>query len=265
MLYQRGEQLYSRPVKGDTAGTTEGMAINLDSNAALETFKEMCELYTMYGFPYSYSFANRFRTGEMPIGVQGYTTYSQLTIFAPELRGLWGFTLLPGTIQVDENGNVLVDENGNALVDHTADTNVTGIVMMSDCENVKEAWEYMKWWVSDATQSTYGQEYYALLGASGQYATANLMALRGMSWTADERAELEKQFEWLEATPEMPGGYIVGRYVEFAFLAAYNDDEDPVEAMLEHVEAINAELTRKRAEFDLPTLDNYETFLKKEA
>ena len=257
MLYQRGEQLYTRPIEGDTTGRTEGMAINLDTNESLETFKEMCELYTMYGFPYSYNFANRFRTGEMPIGVQGYTTYSQLTIFAPELRGLWGFTLLPGTIRTDENGNTFVD--------HTADTNVAGIVMMSDCVEVEAAWKFMKWWVSDTTQATYGQEYYALLGASGQYATANLMALRGMSWTADERAQLERQFEWLQATPEMPGGYIVGRYVEFAFLAAYNDSADPVESMLDYIDAINSELTRKRAEFDLPTLDNYESYIAENA
>lgn len=253
MLYQRGEQLYSKPVEGDKEGLTGAMAINLDSNAALETFKEMCELYTMYGFPYSYNFANRFRTGEMPIGVQGYATYSQLTIFAPELRGLWGFTVLPGTIRTNEDGTTYVD--------HTADTNVTGIVMMRDCEEIAAAWEFMKWWVSAESQSTYGQEYYALLGASGQYTTANIEALYSMSWTADERAELKGQFEWLQATPEMPGGYIVARYVEFAFLAAYNDDADPVESMLDYIDAINSELTRKRGEFGLPTLENYEEYV----
>ena len=82
-----------------------------------------------------------------------------------------------------------------------------------------------------------------------------------MSWTAEERAELERQFQWLQATPEMPGGYIISRYVEFAFLAAYNDDEDPVESMLDYIDAINGELTRKRNEFELPTLENYETYL----
>ena len=278
MLYQRGETLYTPTLEADKSakydedgkltqdGLTMGMSINLDKNESLETFKEMCELYTMYGFPYSYNFANRFRTGEMPIGVQGYTTYSQLTIFAPELRGLWGFTLLPGTPQVDDNGNAIIDpETGKQKVSHIADTNVSGIVMMVGTENIAEAWEFMKWWVSTETQSTYGQEYYALLGASGQYATANKKALSGMSWTADERAELFKQFNELEATPEMPGGYIVARYVEFAFLAAYNDSEDPVESLLDYIDAINSELTRKRNEFELPTLDNYEEFLASQA
>ena len=59
----------------------------------------------------------------------------------------------------------------------------------------------------------------------------------------------------------MPGGYIVARYVEFAFLAAYNDDADPVESMLDYIDAINSELTRKRGEFGLPTLDDYQEYL----
>lgn len=268
LLYQNGESLYkghnSNHYGIDPDGNfdrTYGYAINLDSNASLETFKELCELYTMYGFPYSYDFANRFRTGEMPVAVSPYTSYSQLTIFAPELRGLWGFTKLPGTIQVDSHGNVIVGEDGKPVIDHTADTSVAGICMMKDCENIAEAWEFMKWWVSAETQANYGQEYYALLGASGQYATANREALFGMSWTADERKELEEQFDWLRATPELPGGYIISRYVEFAFLGAYTDDKDPVESMLEYIDAINSELTRKRNEFDLPSLDNYEEYL----
>ncbi len=252
MLYQRGLQLYRAPINEDEK--TFAMSINLDSNEALETFKEMCELYTMYGFPYAYNFVNRFRTGEMPVAVAGYTTYSQLTIFAPELRGLWGFTILPGTTRTNEKGEVFVD--------HTADTNVTGVIMMKDCTEIEAAWNFMKWWVGTETQATYGQEYYALLGASGQYATANRNALLGMSWTADERAEIEKQFDWLQATPEMPGGYIVTRYVEFSFLAAYNDNEDPVEAMLDNIDSINSELSRKRAEFGLPTLEDYENTAK---
>ena len=247
LLYQRGEQLY----KGENRDDIHfGMQINLDSNTSLETFKDLCEMYTMYGFPYSYNFVNRFRTGEMPIGCAQYTIYSQLILFAPELRGLWGFTVLPGTLRAGDDGE--------AFVDHTADTTIAGVVMLRDCEEMEAAWSFMKWFVSEETQATYAQEYYALLGASGQYATANINALKSMSWTAEERGELERQFkDFLRATPEMPGGYIVTRYVEFAFLRAYEDDEDPVEALLDYIDTINAELSRKRTEFELPTYEEF--------
>ena len=42
-------------------------------------------------------FPNRFRTGEMPIGIVDYTTYNMLTVMAPEIKGLWDFTMVPGS------------------------------------------------------------------------------------------------------------------------------------------------------------------------
>ena len=115
----------------------------------------------------------------------------------------------------------------------------------------------MKWWTGAEAQSKYGIEYKALLGASGQYATANMEALYSMPWTAAERQTLRQCFQWLTATPELPGGYIIARNVEFAFLNVYNNSADPVESMLQYIDAINSELSRKRQEFDLPIREDY--------
>ncbi len=123
----------------------------------------------------------------------------------------------------------------------------------------ERAWEFMKWWVSEEPQTTYGNELVTLLGPSGQYATANLESLRKQPWSDEVLAALEEQFDNLAVTPEMPGGYIITRYVNFAFLAAYNDDANPVEEMLSYIDSINAELTRKREEFELPTLENFKS------
>jgi ABC-type glycerol-3-phosphate transport system substrate-binding protein len=80
---------------GTVKPKTDGMTINLDSDIALSTFKEMCELFTSYSFPYEYNFATRFRQGIMPIAIQDYTAYNTLIVFAPEIKGLWEFTPLP--------------------------------------------------------------------------------------------------------------------------------------------------------------------------
>ncbi len=61
-LYQMDGELFA----------DDGMRINLDSNTALNAFEKMCNMFTMYSFPYTYDFANRFRTGEMPIGIANY-------------------------------------------------------------------------------------------------------------------------------------------------------------------------------------------------
>ena len=237
----KGNGVYNRFMTDQTFG----MEINLDSDVALDCFKQMSEFFTMYDFPKTYEAANRFRSGEMPLLIADYTLYSQLTIFAPEIRGLWGFTLIPGTVQKD------------GTINHTTNSGVSGTMMMNTCENKKEAWEYMKWWTGADAQSKYGTEYKALLGASGQYATANREALFRMPWTASERQTLGNCFSVLTATPDLPGGYIIARNVEFAFLNVYNNDADPVQSLLSYIDAINSELSRKRAEFDLPLREDF--------
>ena len=63
----------------------------------------------------------------------------------------------------------------------------------------------------------------------------------------------------------MPGGYIIDRYVGFAFLDAYNNNADPVEELLGYIDDINKEITRKRKEFELETLELGETLAEKRA
>ena len=241
-IYQMGGELFA----------DDGMRINLDSNVALEAFNEMCELYTMYSFPYQYDFPNRFRTGEMPIGFAAYTgTYNQLKVFATEIEGLWSFYPMPG--YMDENGNI-----NNVSVSAT-----TAIVMIHGCDTVDPAWEFMKWHAGADCQIEYAEEMVALLGPSAKHPTANLDALESLPWTRAEYEQLEKQFNNLAAVPNYPGAYIVGRYTGFAFLAAYNDNVDPVTELQSYIKTINEEITRKRQEFGLETLELGETLAQK--
>ena len=88
--------------EGNVRPKIDGMEINIGSNTMLETFKKVCELFTDYDFPYSYSIATRFRQGIMPLAIADYTsTYNTMVIFAPEIAGLWEFTPLPGTYDPD--------------------------------------------------------------------------------------------------------------------------------------------------------------------
>lgn len=233
-LYQMGGELFA----------DDGMRINLDSNTALDAFEMMCSLFTNYSFPKTYDFANRFRTGEMPIGFAAYTgTYNQLKVFATEIEGLWGMYPMPGT--EDEYGNV----------NNCAVSTASAIVMITGCENEKNAWEFMKWHSGESCQTQYSNEMVAILGPSAKHNTANIAALEGMPWSAEELKEIKLQFNNLAAIPNYPGTYIIDRYTNFAFLAAYNDGKDPVEELLSYITTINKEITRKRDEFDLETLD----------
>ena len=93
----------------------------------------------------------------------------------------------------------------------------------------------------------------ALIGPSAKYESANIKAIKNLSWTAEEKAAIEDQIHHLSSVVNYPGSYIIGRYTNFAFLAAVNDGADPVDAMSSYISAINAEIARKRAEFGLAT------------
>jgi ABC-type glycerol-3-phosphate transport system substrate-binding protein len=259
-MYQNNVPLY----QGD------GISSNLDDNFALDSFRKMTELYTIYRFPVEFNAANRFRSGEMPIMLQGYDFYNTLTVFAPEIRGLWEFVPLPGTVRekrpedaglgFEELGAVtyLGREYANAIIDNSSPAGVSTSLMMRNAmsrNNEENAWAFMQWWVSAESQSRFGSEMVALMGAAAKQPTANREALSGMAWPTSDYRNLSEQFKFLAARPEVPGGYIVQRYVDFAWRSVYNDGVSPVETILDYIIEINKELTRKRGEFNMPVIE----------
>ncbi len=257
-LYQQGGELFA----------DDGMRINLDSNLALESFEYMCNLFTMYSFPYKYDFANRFRTGEMPIGIAGYNgTYNQLVVFATEIRGLWSFYPLPGiaTYETDSDGNFIYEDGEKVIksINNQAVSTVSAIAMMNGCDCNDAAWDFMKWHVDVDCQVNYSNEMVAILGDSAKHSSANIKALESMPWTTAEYEQLSLQFNNLASIPNYPGSYIIGRYTQFAFLAAYDDLASPTDELLSCINTINKEITRKRDEFDLETLEVGKTLADK--
>ncbi len=244
-LYQMGGELFA----------DNGMRINLDSQVGLAAFKKTCDLFTKYGFPYTYDAANRFRTGEMPIVIADYIgLYNQLKVFATEIEGSWIMVPVPGVKQED------------GTVNNLAISSVNASVIVKGCEErgkKGDAWEYIKWFTGDECQAEYSNEMVALLGPSAKYNTANIHALEKLPWTTEELARIRAQFNNLASVPNYPGRYILVRYTEFAFLAAYNDGMDPQNAIRSYITPINKEITRKRAEFGLETLEQGQTLADK--
>ncbi len=240
-MYQMGEELWA----------DDGMRINLDSNLSLEAFETMCNMFTQYSLPVSYNFANRFRTGEMPICIQDYTAYNNIIIFATELAGLWEFGPVPGF------------EKEDGTIDHTAMSSVSSLVMMSGAKDVESAWKFMCWYTDTKFQVDYSNELVAILGPAAKNATANMEALEELPWTSREYGQLMKQMDWTAAVTNYPGSYILARYTNFAFLNAYNNHADPVDSLLAYITTINKEIIRKRTEFNLETLEIGQTLASK--
>ncbi len=241
MLYQYGGSRWKYEDDDEYAGAQ----IGLDTDIALDSFRFCVRLFTDYSFPVAFDSANRFRTGEMPLVITDYCSlYNTLTVFATEIRGLWKFTSVPGVIR----------ENGE-LSNCSMATLTATVMLYKDDANYDSAWEYMKWQSGADVQASYGNQMVALVGPAAKYASANMRAIKDLSWTSTEYVELIAQLDNLAAVPNYPGSYIIARYMDFAFLAAVNEDADPVDELQSYITTINKELTRKREEFDLKTLE----------
>ncbi len=243
MIYQSGQSMwkYTDPEKYDPMYA--GARINLDNETVLETFDFTCRLYTDFSFPVAYDASNRFRTGEMPIIIGGYSgIYNTLTVYATEIEGLWEFCSLPG----------MEREDGTFNYDSLA--NVSASVILYGCgddnpEELIASWQFLQWQTGAEAQADYGNRMVALIGPSAKYETANLHAIDKLSWTAKENKAIKNQMAHLSSIVNYPGSYIINRYTQFAFLDAVNESADPIDALSSYIEAINSEIARKREEF----------------
>lgn len=253
ILYQSGGSMwrFADQTKDDYSPDYEGSRIGLNTDVAKAAFSWVTRLYTEYGFDVSFDASNRFRTGEMPIVISEYTsTYNTLTVYATELNGLWGFCSLPGWEHEEDDGTIRID--------YSSICSISATILLHGYSDALSAWQFMQWQTREDIQSEYGNRMVAILGPSAKYESANVKALEGMSWTAEELTAIRDQMDHLYSIVNYPGSYIISRYTEFAFLAAVNERADPVEALMGYIDAINDEIYRKRAEFDMPVLETDE-------
>ena len=228
-LYQRHGSLYN----------DEGSRTLLDGETAIEAFDVYTKFFTHYKTPAVYDFVNRFRTGEMPLAFADYTNFNTLEVFAPEIRGLWGFAPVPG-----------LPQSGGGI-DRSVPTGTLASMIFSNAKHPGLAWEFLKWWVSADTQLRFGRELESVMGAAARYPTANFDAFTRLSWGSAEMAVLREQRSWTVGTPEVPGGYYVNRHITNAVRRILNEGEDTRETLLDYSLTINDELIKKRKEFGL--------------
>jgi len=236
MLYQNGGEYYSE--NGDRSA--------LDSDVAVNVFKDYCEFYTDYKLDKETSVEERFRTGECPIIIADYTIYNNLVVSAPDIAGLWDFVPVPGTVKED------------GTIDRS--TGCTGLasIIMANTKYPQECWEFLKWWTSADVQTQYGREMESLMGSAVRVPTANLEAFENMPWPVDDFRALEEAFAWVKGIPQVPGGYYSWRNVNNAFytVTTETDTASPREELMDKVIYINAEIDYKRQELNLPVAAN---------
>lgn len=221
----------------------DGISCALDQVDAIRTFEEYTNLYVNYGLPLSFDFVNRFRSGEMPVGVASFGVYNSLQVAAPEIKGLWSMAKVPGSIREDGS------------VDHTTMAGGSAVMIIKNSEEYEAGWEFLKWWTSADVQVRYGREMESVLGPSGRYTSANSEAFALSSWPREELTLLTVQMAESSALEQVPGGYFLSRHLDNAFRNVVYSGKEPMDMLYDYVYKIDRELTEKRQEFGLPVAE----------
>lgn len=229
LLFQKGIGYYNEELSGTAFNNEE----------VLQSFKEWTSFYTQYGFPLSYVFFNRFRTGEMPCGFAEFTTYNQFKTAAPEIDGLWEMVAVPGTRQSDGS------------INRTSPSTTQGCVVLEKSNLQDKGYQLLKWWVSAETQLAYATNLEALLGVGVRHSVSSKTAFKQMPWSASEAENLSYQWEQTMDIPQIPGGYYVQRSLTNAFRKVVYNWENEREVLNEYTKKIDEEIKRKRTEFGL--------------
>lgn len=229
MMLQNGMNYYNDSMSATTFENVE----------AVQAFEKWTDFYTKYRFEQVYDPFSRFRDGTYPIVIQNYTFYNQLKTAAPELNGLWDFTVVPGTRLED------------GTVSHAANSAGSGAVIFTKTKNKDDAWQFLKWFSSTDVQAEYGTLVEGLLGTMGRYDAANTEAMSRLSWTSSETQKLESQRAELKEIPVIPASYAVTRNIMTAFRETVNEHRNPRDTIMWYNRDINSEITRKRENLGL--------------
>ena len=230
-LYQNGGSYY----------TEDGYFSALDTDEAYRAFVELTEMFTHYSMPVAANFFNRFRTGEMPIGIGTSALYIQLSTAAPELIGKWEMAPLPG--KLNENGEVDRTTAGNLA-------EVDMLITQETDEKYDYCWEFLKWWTSKDVQLAFARDIEARVGIEARWTTANMEAFLELDWDKDDIEVINEQWRWIRETPIVLGSAYTGRHITNAFTNVVVAGGMSVRDALEKaVVEINRELRTKQEEY----------------
>ncbi len=228
-LYQNGADFY----------TEDKMSSALDTSEAYKAFLEWTRLFKVYQIPIQANFFNRFRTGEMPMGVGNYSTYIMISVAAPELYGRWGIAPLPGVRTED------------GRIDRTAGGSPSAAIVLGQSENKDEAWEFLKWWTDTDTQSQFGTDIESLIGIEARWNTANIDAFNSIPWNKKDLAVFEEQWKWYREQPIVLGGYFTDRHIKNAATSVLMSGMNERDALEKAIKDINKEMRNKQIEYGI--------------
>ncbi|UVI29078.1 extracellular solute-binding protein [Paenibacillus spongiae] len=227
-IYQQGGELFA----------SDGTRTAVDSEQALEGFKLMTNIFTVYNMPLQVAnFYNHFRDGNLPIGISNYNTYVELTTAAPELAGWWKIAPYPGV------------KNDKGEIVRWAPGTGQGVVSFKNSDKQQQSWEFIKWWTSADVQAKFGNLIETTYGPAYRWNSANLEAFSQLPWPEEDLNVILEQWKWLKDVAHIPGDYMLDRELSNSWNKVVFDGKNPRKTIEDAVILANREIMKKLEEF----------------
>lgn len=230
LLFQNGSQMFAEY-------GSEGITLN--SEEAVNGLTTLTELFTIFNCPVDVQqFYQRFRNGNLPIGIGDYGVYNLLSNAAPEIANSWAISVVPGV--ENENGEVERYTCGGAE---------SSVVFRSSEDRENMAWDFLRWWSQDEVQAKFGQTLQISYGSSYIWNTANLNAFDELPWDSENKQIIKEQAKWLMEVARIPGTYLLERELSNAFNDIVVNGKTLRTRVDKAVKTVNREIDRKLEEF----------------
>lgn len=229
IIQQFGGRLYSE----------DGSGVGFGDKKTVEAFTFMTDLFTRYSLPISIpNFYYNFKNGITPIGISEINTYNLLTNAAPEIYGQWEIAPSVGILQEDET------------ICNVQPSVATGCLILNQSKKKEEAWEFLKWWMSEETQLIFSNMIQLTYGPEYLWNTANLNALSQYTVFKEEHKEIIlNQLKNTKETPRIPAYYQVERDLSNAWNQVVIGDKTAREAIDKAILTSNRAIRKKYSEF----------------
>ena len=217
----------------------DGIRTTLNNETNIEAFQILTDLYLLYGLQNNMpSFYNNFRYGVSPIGIGNFSNYVQMLYAAPEIADDWAIAPVPGF------------EAEDGTIYNQMTTIGSSAIIMEDSDKKEAAWDFIKWWLSDETQSEFAQTLQSKYGSSYIWNSANVNAFAKLAIPEDDRAVILEQWKHTENIRHTPASYMLERSLSDAWYDVVNGHIPVRRALNEAAVNTQQELSIKLQEFD---------------
>ena len=217
--------------------TSDRLRSGLDTPQSIKGFTEFAELFTKRGVPKAAESFMGFKQGELPLMQTTMWQYANIETAAPELKGKWNLTLIPGTKRADGS------------VNHAAYIGGMTFVLFNKGKRTDDGFKWLKWFLSADIQAKLAQKITKEIPGS-IFIPANINALPSLPIPKEHiNVVMDQAKDSIAPAFALAPESVTQRFINIAAQEAVLMGVNPETAIKKAARDMNVELEKKQKEY----------------